>query len=173
MVDSVQILQAWDSLLLLLQGPLPEGQRVSAVRPRGDASSALPTQDGFRLNQEELSLEAKSSLPCCTVWLQLKAIAPCTKHLEPLSLNRCWIACFSVNENFFSRILFLLLEAQIREDTTYPCSNDGICKCPEEPESTAIPEGQRKLKGHRVWLLKSTHKEENRCACVHELERRM
>lgn len=98
---------------------------VSAIRPRGQASSALPTQDGLGLNQEELSLEARPSLPCCTVWLPLKAIAPCSTK-RSLSLNRCWTACFGGNKDFLSRIFFLLLEAQIRVDTTYYWVNDGI-----------------------------------------------
>lgn len=75
MVDTVQTLQAGDSLLLLLQGPLPEG----------DASSALPTQDELRLNKEEFwkqdPLSRVAPFDCNS-----KLKAPCTKHLDPLFL---------------------------------------------------------------------------------------
>jgi len=73
----------------------------------------------------------------------------CQTSGASLSLNRSWITSSNGNEDFFSKILFRLLEAQIRVDTAFPWSNNGIYKCPEEPENTAIPEGQGKLKGHR------------------------
>lgn len=163
MADTVQIPQAGDSLLLLLHGPLPEG----------DASSALPTQEGLSLNQEEFSLEARSPLPCCTIWLQSKRSSLYQTPGPPLSLNRCWISCFSGHEDFLSKILFLLLKAQIREGTTYPWSNNRICKCPEEPENSYSRSCRRKLEEDRVCVLKPIQREKDRCTCEHELKRRV